>query len=495
MPETKQVTTRVLPGFMELLPAGQIQFERMRSSIQASFERFGFVPLVTPIIERSEVLLSKAGGETEKQIYRFTKGENDLALRFDLTVPVARYVSEHFNQLTFPFRRYAIGTVYRGERPQKGRFREFYQCDIDIIGLGELSLVNDAEILSVIYTTFVNLELPDFTVRINNRKVLNGLFASLGVAPLAVEIMRLIDKREKIGEAAFRGSLAELGITPQVIDRLDEFVQIRGSNAEVIAGLQAMGIQNELFAAGLRDLAEVARSVEYLGVPLKNFAIDLSIARGLDYYTGTVYETILNDYPEFGSICSGGRYDNLAEQYIDQKLPGVGISIGLTRLFDQLSDAGLVKPGAFYRDASPGGADGPGSQDPAGNRLLPARSRRPDGGLSRRGPPQENAELCQQAGDPLRGHYRRGRGQGRPVQPQEHADRGAVQSECRAADRAGQERLIRRAAAHGRAGLERSLAFTRITPARTSRPPSSAGRSGRSPSQIQAIRMATAGTR
>ena len=213
MPETKQVTTRVLPGFMELLPAGQIQFERMRSSIQATFERFGFVPLVTPIIERSEVLLSKAGGETEKQIYRFTKGENDLALRFDLTVPVARYVSEHFNQLTFPFRRYAIGTVYRGERPQKGRFREFYQCDIDIIGLGELSLVNDAEILSVIYTTFVNLELPDFTVRINNRKVLNGLFSSLGVAPLAVEIMRLIDKREKIGEAAFRGSLAELGLT------------------------------------------------------------------------------------------------------------------------------------------------------------------------------------------------------------------------------------------------------------------------------------------
>jgi len=345
MPETKQITTRVLPGFMELLPAGQIQFERMRSTIQASFERFGFIPLVTPVIERSEVLLSKAGGETEKQIYRFTKGENDLALRFDLTVPVARYVSEHFNQLTFPFRRYAIGTVYRGERPQKGRFREFYQCDIDIIGLGELSLVNDAEILSVIYTTFVNLALPDFTVRINNRKVLNGLFAGLGVGELAVDIMRMIDKREKIGDEAFRGSLAELGLSAGVVARLSDFVQIRGSNAEVIAGLQAMGIQNELFEAGVRDLAEVTRAVEYLGVPLNNFAIDLAIARGLDYYTGTVYETVLNDHLEFGSICSGGRYDNLAEQYIDQKLPGVGISIGLTRLFDQLSDAGLIEPG------------------------------------------------------------------------------------------------------------------------------------------------------
>ncbi len=345
MAEQKKIPTRVLPGFMELLPADQIQFERMKATIQASFERFGFIPLITPIIERSEVLLSKAGGETEKQIYRFTKGENDLALRFDMTVPVARYVSEHFNELTFPFRRYAIGTVYRGERPQKGRFREFYQCDIDIIGLGELSLINDAEILSVIYTTFVNLKLPDFVVRINNRKVLNGLFAALGISQYSSETLRAIDKLDKVGDDVVRESLRELGFSDAVTGRLLEVVRLRGSSAEIIAGLEAMGVENEVFQSGVRDLAEVARAVEYLGVPVKNFAIDLSIARGLDYYTGTVYETILVEHPEFGSICSGGRYDNLAEQYIDQKLPGTGISIGLTRLYDQLSGAGLIPPG------------------------------------------------------------------------------------------------------------------------------------------------------
>ncbi|MDD5369235.1 MAG: histidine--tRNA ligase [Anaerolineaceae bacterium] len=346
MTNIKNIPTHVLPGFMELLPADQIVFERMKASIRASYEQFGFVPLETPIIERSEVLLSKAGGETERQIYRFTRGDNDLALRFDLTVPLARYVSEHFNELTFPFRRYHIGTVYRGERPQKGRFREFYQADIDIIGHNELSLVNDAEILSVIYTTFTHLGYHDFTVRINNRKVLNGLMASLGIETLTTDVLREIDKLEKIGAEAVRRDLLALGAPDAAVGRILEFAAIHGDPGEVLAGLRSLGIETDIFATGVDELAEVTRLVAYLGVPARNFTIDLSIARGLDYYTGTVYETILNDHPEIGSICSGGRYDNLAGQFTEQRLPGVGISIGLTRLYDQLKAVGLIHTGA-----------------------------------------------------------------------------------------------------------------------------------------------------
>lgn len=345
MSNPKNIPTRVLPGFMELLPADQIIFERMKDSIRHSYEEFGFIPLETPIIERAEVLLSKAGGETERQIYQFTRGDNQLALRFDLTVPLARYVSEHFNELAFPFRRYHIGTVYRGERPQKGRFREFYQCDIDIVGHNELSLVNDAEILSVIYTTLKNLGYQDFTVRINNRKVLSGLMASLGIQERSTEVLREIDKLEKIGPGNVRADLAEIGIPPASIDRILQFASIRGQPAEVIAGLRRLELGNDLYETGVAELEEVVRLVEYLGVPPHNFTIDLSIARGLDYYTGTVYETILNDHPEFGSVCSGGRYDNLAGQFTEQHLPGVGISMGLTRMFDQLREAGVIQPG------------------------------------------------------------------------------------------------------------------------------------------------------
>ncbi len=345
MAELKNIPTRVLPGFMELLPADQIILERMKETIRKSYEAFGFVPLETPIIERAEVLLSKAGGETERQIYRFMRGDNDLALRFDLTVPVARYVAEHFNELTFPFRRYHIGTVYRGERPQKGRFREFYQCDIDIIGHDELSLVNDAEILSVIYTTFTNLGFHDFTVRINNRRVLTGLMQSVGLENRTVEILREIDKLDKIGTENVNKDLLEMGASPEQAARILEFASIRGETQQVIGGLRDLGIDNPVFSKGVDELEEVTRLTAFLGVPLRNFTIDLSIARGLDYYTGTVYETILNDHPEFGSICSGGRYDNLAGQFTSQHLPGVGISVGLTRVYDQLREAGVIQPG------------------------------------------------------------------------------------------------------------------------------------------------------
>lgn len=337
------VPTNVLAGFMELLPADQILFDKMKSVITQTYESFGFIPLDTPLIERSEVLLAKAGGETEKQIYRFTKGEHDLSLRFDLTVPLARYVSEHFGQLNFPFRRYHIGKVYRGERPQKGRYREFYQCDIDIIGKGKLSLINDAEILSVIYEVFTNLKLPPFIIRINNRKLINGLMESLGLTEKAVEVMRIIDKIEKVDLSETQKSLLELGLSAEAVSIVLKFIGIKGEVAEMLQQLEDLDIDNEIFSTGLSELKEVLYQVNSLGLPKESYGVDLSIARGLDYYTGTVYETALLGYGSIGSICSGGRYDNLADNYTSQKLPGVGISIGLTRLFSQLKDLGIIQ--------------------------------------------------------------------------------------------------------------------------------------------------------
>lgn len=337
-----KVEPRTLAGFMELLPSDQIKFDQMKETIQKSYERFGFLPLDTPVMEMSEILLAKAGGETEKQIYRFTKGDNDLALRFDLTVPLAKYVSEYYNDIHFPFRRYQIGKVYRGERPQRGRFREFYQCDIDVIGDGNLPIITDAEIPSVIYTTFQNLGFQDFTICINNRKILNGLFDHLKLSDMSMDIMRVIDKIDKIGKENVVGELENLGISAENTALIVDFISISGSTDEKIESLRKLGIDNDVFKVGVQELSDVVEGIRSFGVPDSHFTIDLKIARGLDYYTGTVYETFLNGYRNIGSVCSGGRYENLAEYYTDKKLPGVGISIGLTRLFYQLNEINLI---------------------------------------------------------------------------------------------------------------------------------------------------------
>ncbi len=333
-----KVQPRTLPGFMELLPKEQVLFNQMKEKIQKSYEKFGFLPIDTPVIEMAEVLLAKAGGETEKQIYRFQKGDTDLAMRFDLTVPLAKYVTEYYNELSFPFRRYQIGKVYRGERPQKGRFREFYQCDIDIIGDGELSIINDAEMPSVIYNTIKELGFEDFTICMNNRKLLSGLFEQLQLQEKSVDIMRIIDKLEKIGEQNVIECLQDLEIEEENINTIMKFIRIEGTTDEKLKALEELNFTNETFLQGLQELQQVIKYVRIFGVPDTNFKVDFTIARGLDYYTGTVYETFLNEYREIGSVCSGGRYDNLAEYYTDRKLPGVGVSIGLSRLFYKLNE-------------------------------------------------------------------------------------------------------------------------------------------------------------
>ncbi len=338
-----RIEPRTLPGFMELLPNEQILFNKMRNTIENTYQKFGFLPLDTPIIELSEVLLAKAGGETEKQIYRFNKGDNDLSLRFDLTVPLSKYVAKNYGNLSFPFRRYQIGKVYRAEKAQRGRYREFYQCDIDIIGDGELNLINDSELPSVIYTIFKELGFDDFTIKINNRKILNGLFESLGQKENAVEVLRIIDKIDKIGKEAVKEELSKIGVSRESITNIINFIEIEGTSNEKIEKLKQLGIQNETFEKGVEELEYVINNIKLFGVPEQNYKVDLTIARGLDYYTGTVYETFLNEYRELGSVCSGGRYENLAEYYIDKKLPGVGISIGLTRLFYKLNELNLIK--------------------------------------------------------------------------------------------------------------------------------------------------------
>ena len=339
------IKPRTLSGFMELLPAKQDRMERMMEVLRKTYASFGFAALDTPAIEDAQILLAKGGGETEKQIYRFQKGDSDLALRFDLTVPLAKYVALHYNELAFPFRRFQIGKVYRGERAQRGRFREFYQADIDIIGDGKLDIMNEAEIPAIIYKVFRGFGLTRFQIRVNNRKILTGFYAMQGLSEKSGDIMRTVDKLDKIGPEKVRAILLDNdGLTEAQADEILKFIAITGTNSEVIAALEGYTGKNEVFDAGLAELKAVTANLAAFGVPEENFAVDLTIARGLDYYTGTVYETALLDHPEIGSVCSGGRYDNLAGYYIDKALPGVGISIGLTRLFYVLDEQGLLNP-------------------------------------------------------------------------------------------------------------------------------------------------------
>ena len=351
----KFITPSILQGMVELLPKEQILFNKMMDTIRISFESFGFIPVDTPIIEKAEILLAKSGGDTEKQIYRFTKGDNDLTLRFDLTVPLARFVAQHQGEITFPFRRYQIGKAYRGERPQRGRFREFYQFDIDIIGNETLNIANDAEIPSIIYTTFKALGFDNFTIRLNNRKILNGVYEYIGITDKAAkaDVMRLVDKADKMGIPALEISLKTLleelskqmplSNIDDITNILTKTITLKGGVGETLNKLKSIGIENDIFQEGVNEMERVVGFIKCFGVPEENYKIDLSIARGLDYYTGTVYETVLNDYPEIGSVCSGGRYDNLAQNFTDKKLPGVGISIGLSRLFYQLTTGNIIK--------------------------------------------------------------------------------------------------------------------------------------------------------
>jgi histidyl-tRNA synthetase len=338
MSKNNIITPKTLSGFMELPPQEQVLFEKIKRILEDTYQMYGFYPIDTPVLEYSEILLAKSAGETEKQVYRFNKGDKDIAMRFDLTVPLAKYVAKNYSAITFPFKRYAIGKVYRGERAQKGRFREFYQADIDIIGDGSLSIANDAEIPSIIYTIFTKLGLSDFTIRINNRKVLNGLFEINGLDENATDIMRIIDKIDKIGVDATKAEIIESGVSEEIATTLIDLMTYRDTNENILAKLEGYVGKSEIFDKGYEELKDVIYYIGKFGVPEHNYRIDLSIARGLDYYTGTVYETFVNSHPEIGSVCSGGRYDNLAEYYTKKSLPGVGMSIGLTRFFYVLNE-------------------------------------------------------------------------------------------------------------------------------------------------------------
>lgn len=336
------VKPTILPGFMELTPKEQIAFNRMYDIIRQTYEDFGYLPIDTPVIEKTEVLLAKGGGETEKQIYRFQKGDTDMSLRFDLTVPLARYSAQHFSDLEFPFKRYQIAKVYRGERNQRGRFREFYQADADVIGNGKLSILNDAEMPAIIYTIFKRFDFGDFTIRINNRKLLRGFYEAIGIENTG-EVLRIIDKLDKIGLDQVKESLSEIGVSVEQMNKIVDFIQMNGTSGEILNRLDEMPVEGELYRQGLSELRKVLSLLPAFGVPERYFKLDLTLTRGLDYYTGTIYETYLNDYPSLGSVCGGGRYDNLAGYYTTQLMPGVGISIGLTRLFYQLNEAGLIQ--------------------------------------------------------------------------------------------------------------------------------------------------------
>lgn len=331
-----------LPGMMELLPEDQMVFDTIKRRIEDVFIKNAFFSIDTPAIEKLDVLLSKGGGETSKQVYRIDSSKKNQGLRFDLTVPLAKYVSMYMQDLAFPFRRYQIAKVYRGERNQKGRYKEFYQCDIDIIGNEKLSLYNDAEIVKCMYEALKSIDVPDFEFQFNNRKILNGYFSNLGVEDFE-SCLRIIDKLDKIGIDNVKEELSKLNLDNEKIDSILNFLQIDGTNQEIIEKLELLNIANDLFVCGLDELKFVYDDILSLGVSPDNIKINLSITRGLDYYTGSVFETFFKEYREIGSICSGGRYDSLANNFTKSKLPGVGMSIGLTRLFYQLQELNLVK--------------------------------------------------------------------------------------------------------------------------------------------------------
>jgi len=335
-----KIKPRTLSGFMELLPPGQVCFDAMVRKLQDSFSLYGFTPLDTPLMETAEILLAKGGGETEKQVYTLRKGDNDLAIRYELTASLAKYVALYYNDLTFPFRRYEINKVYRGERAQRGRFREFYQADIDIIGDGGLDIMNEAEIPSVIYKCFTSMGLERFVIHMNNRKILNGFFEMVGIKTSAPDVMRSVDKLNKIGAEKLRLILTDdLNLSDIQADEIINFTTSKENPFDILNKYKG---KNETFDLGAEELELLKKHLEGFGVPETHYKIDVSLARGLDYYTGTVYETYLTDFPEVGAICSGGRYDNLAEYYTDRKMPGVGISIGMSRLFFILQDQGLL---------------------------------------------------------------------------------------------------------------------------------------------------------
>lgn len=344
MKNTK-ISPRIPSGFMELLPKDQISFNWMLKTIQETYENFGFLPIETPVLELADVLLAKGGGETDKQVYRLKKGDTDLCLRFDLTVPLARYVAQYANDLTFPFRRYQIQRVYRGEGAQRGRYREFYQCDIDVIG-ENLNILNDAEIPAVIYDVFKKLKVPPFTILINNRKILNGIFEALGVSSQSNEAMTIIDKIDKVGIEVAMSQLRDIGFASDKISTIIRLVNLSGSFEKIeeeLVFFKEAGFSNDNLANGISELKQVIYGMRSFEIPDDAYRVNLGIARGLDYYTGTIYETILNEYPEIGSVCSGGRYDDLCQHYTDRNLQGVGISIGLTRLFYQLQQVGAIQ--------------------------------------------------------------------------------------------------------------------------------------------------------
>lgn len=331
-----------LPGMMELLPEDQMVFDTIKRRIEDVFIKNAFFSIDTPAIEKLDVLLSKGGGETSKQVYRIDSSKKNQGLRFDLTVPLAKYVSMYMQDLAFPFRRYQIAKVYRGERNQKGRYKEFYQCDIDIIGNEKLSLYSDAEIVKCMYEALKSIDVPDFEFQFNNRKILNGYFANLGIEDFE-SCLRIIDKLDKIGIDSVKEELSKLNLEDEKIDSILNFLKINGTNQEIIEKLESLNIDNELFVCGLDELKFVYEDILSLGVSQDNIKLNLSITRGLDYYTGSVFETFFKEYREIGSICSGGRYDSLANNFTKSKLPGVGMSIGLTRLFYQLQELNLVK--------------------------------------------------------------------------------------------------------------------------------------------------------
>ena len=331
-----------LPGMMELLPEDQLVFDTIKRKIEDVFIKNAFFSIDTPAIEKLDVLLSKGGGETSKQVFRIDNSKKNQGLRFDLTVPLAKYVSMYMQDLAFPFRRYQIAKVYRGERNQKGSYKEFYQCDIDIIGNEKLSLYNDAEIVKCMYEALKSIDVPEFEFQFNNRKILNGYFSYLGIDDFE-SCLRVIDKLDKIGIDNVKEELSKINLDASKIDTLLKFLEIDGTNQEIIEKLESLNIDNELFTCGVNELKFVYQDILSLGVNPENIKINLSITRGLDYYTGSVFETFFKDYPEIGSICSGGRYDSLANNFTKSKLPGVGMSIGLTRLFYQLQELNLVK--------------------------------------------------------------------------------------------------------------------------------------------------------